>query len=294
MTTEDVKDFSFCDGGWVPDIPSVLKCHASLDICKKEKTGRVHPECVEGKLLLDQSYENFGSEFLLDEHAISSLGNDSIYACATFIELALKQHEQTPKRLSRQYSVANIPFLKNQSIGRGTLRATLTGFKTIGIPPKEIVEKDKRLFKQKNDRLFEYIEEAKQLEFGKIEEPNETMCHTLKKFLFNNVPILFGFAVPENLTLNLDEEYVDELHYTSPESRIIGGSAGVLCGFDDKRDCYRHRIGTRDQAGAFVFQSVWGNRWGYNGFGYIAYEDVEKGYAQDFWVCNQIKDLIGF
>jgi len=95
----------------------------------------------------------------------------------------------------------------------------------------------------------------------------------IKRMINRNYPIVFGFTV-FNKTINNQTGYIS---YPSRGSKIRGGHAVVIVGYDDNK-----RIGTT--TGAIKIRNSWGISWGENGYGWLPYRYITRGLANDFWM----------
>jgi len=87
-------------------------------------------------------------------------------------------------------------------------------------------------------------------------------------------PVVGGFICPVGL-------YSQETAKTGilefdPIKGFRGGHAVMFTGYDDKRKLLE-------------FQNSWGPDWGDQGYGYLPYAYVERGYADDFWTIRAVE-----
>ncbi|MBI5206396.1 MAG: hypothetical protein HY934_01245 [Candidatus Firestonebacteria bacterium] len=65
--------------------------------------------------------------------------------------------------------------------------------------------------------------------------------------------------------------------------KIEGGHAIVAVGYDDKMKIKNMDSKGIETTGALLIRNSWGTGWGDAGYGWLPYEYVLKGLAQDFW-----------
>jgi C1A family cysteine protease len=64
--------------------------------------------------------------------------------------------------------------------------------------------------------------------------------------------------------------------------RILGGHAVLAVGYDDRLKIANTSSGD-ETTGALLIRNSWGTGWGERGYGWLPYEYVLRGLAEDFW-----------
>ena len=90
--------------------------------------------------------------------------------------------------------------------------------------------------------------------------------------LASSLPVMFGFTVYESIKGATD----GKIPYPVRGESILGGHAVLAVGYDDN-------LTIGDMVGAFLIRNSWGESWGENGYGWLPYEYVLGGLAQDWW-----------
>lgn len=109
----------------------------------------------------------------------------------------------------------------------------------------------------------------------------EKVLADIKLCVNSKMPVIFGTLVWQGI------EYVNsqgDIPMPSQGEQPVGGHALMIVGYDDQRGC----LGTSSK-GAFLIRNSWGTNWGDRGYGYLPYEYLMKGYAQDFWILQSAK-----
>jgi hypothetical protein len=83
------------------------------------------------------------------------------------------------------------------------------------------------------------------------------MVEDMKQALIHQVPVVFGFPVPESFKRSLKGEVF--LYPPQPNDRILGGHAVVAVGYSDSKT-------------AFLCRNSWGREWGDDGNFWIHYD----------------------
>jgi len=108
---------------------------------------------------------------------------------------------------------------------------------------------------------------------------------------------MFGFSVYSSIE---QAEKTGLIPFPGPRERIEGGHAVVAVGYDDYmkienlEERGKRTTRTKDSrgagkeagmatTGAFLIRNSWGPGWGENGYGWLPYEYLMSGLAEDFW-----------
>jgi len=90
---------------------------------------------------------------------------------------------------------------------------------------------------------------------------------------------MFGFTVYGSIEMADDRGAIP---FPSESERILGGHAVCAVGYDDKMDVTNPSSRTATK-GALLIRNSWGASWGDGGYGWLPYEYVRRGLAEDFW-----------
>jgi C1A family cysteine protease len=90
---------------------------------------------------------------------------------------------------------------------------------------------------------------------------------------------MFGFTVYSSIE---QAAAAGRIPYPSAREKIEGGHAVVALGYDDKMTI-QNKAGGRPAEGALLIRNSWGSGWGEKGYGWLPYEYVLRGLAEDFW-----------
>ena len=76
-------------------------------------------------------------------------------------------------------------------------------------------------------------------------------------------------------------------------ARIVAGSnrqqlCYVAVGYDDKKRI-KNPLCDKQTKGALLIRNSWGVHWGYEGYGWLPYDCVLSGLAQDFWSLSSME-----
>jgi C1A family cysteine protease len=103
--------------------------------------------------------------------------------------------------------------------------------------------------------------------------PAEALVN-VKTYLAGKLPSMFGFTVYNSLYSDLGPK--GEIPFPTGKVKVVGGHAVIAVGYDDRKAIGPHK-------GALLIRNSWGTDWGDGGYGWLPYEYVLKGLANDFW-----------
>lgn len=68
--------------------------------------------------------------------------------------------------------------------------------------------------------------------------------------------------------------------------KVEGGHAVVAVGYDDNLEISNPGCDGSSTTGALLIRNSWGTAWGQDGYGWLPYQYVEAGLAEDWWVVK--------
>ena len=107
----------------------------------------------------------------------------------------------------------------------------------------------------------------------------ETVLHSLKTYLSKGFPVIFGFSVYNSIE---QAETDGRIPFPSPRERLEGGHAVMAVGYDDRLEI-TNKFSKEKTRGALLIRNSWGASWGDHGYGWIPYDYILRGLAEDFW-----------
>ena len=169
---------------------------------------------------------------------------------------------------------------------------------------------------------YSFAQSYKTLQYYRHDPPGAAagaVLDRVKTHLAAGHPSMFGFTVYSSIEMADDRGAIP---FPAPSERILGGHAVVAVGYDDRikissgggtkavakqlgaHNAAQRQIGTHtaktgqlgahaaavfvptkgaETTGALLIRNSWGTSWGDGGYGWLPYEYVLRGLAEDFW-----------
>jgi len=165
------------------------------------------------------------------------------------------------------------------------LRTTIGAMVIFGVPPEEYwpyTDAPKDFDQEPPAFCYSFAQSYKTLMYYRHDPASagpENVIGRLKSYLAAGHPAMFGFSVYSSIEQAAE---TGEIPFPSPRDRMEGGHAVVAVGYDDKKEI-RNAYTDKPTAGALLIRNSWGKDWGDSGYGWLPYEYVNRGLAEDFW-----------
>ncbi len=167
----------------------------------------------------------------------------------------------------------------------GFLRTTMGAMILFGVPPEEYwpYTDDEAAFDREPPAFcYAFAQNFQAIKYFRHDFPGVKPAEVLSKlktYLSKGHPAMFGFTVYNSIE---QAEKTGSIPFPSAKERIEGGHAIVAVGYDDKMKI-KNNFGKLETTGALLIRNSWGKVWGEQGYGWLPYEYVLKGLAEDFW-----------
>ena len=165
------------------------------------------------------------------------------------------------------------------------LRTTMGAMTLFGVPPEEYwpYTDDEAAFDREPPAFcYAFAQNFQAIKYFRHDPPGVKPAEVLSKlktYLSKGHPAMFGFTVYNSME---QAEKTGRIPFPSPKEKIEGGHAIVAVGYDDKMKI-KNNFGKAETTGALLIRNSWGKVWGEQGYGWLPYEYVLKGLAEDFW-----------
>ena len=151
-----------------------------------------------------------------------------------------------------------------------------------GVPPEEFWPYDvSRYDDEPAAFLYAFGLNYKTTQYYRLDPPGtsrEQVLARVKTNLAAGLPSMFGFTVFDSIR---QAETTGEIPFPRQTDRREGGHAIDAVGYDDNK-VITHAGGDSTK-GALLIRNSWGSGWGQNGYGWLPYDYILRGLAEDWW-----------
>lgn len=164
------------------------------------------------------------------------------------------------------------------------LRTTLGALVLFGVPPEEYWDYVPEKFdREPSSFCYAFAQNYQTIQYCRLDQPSlppaDILAH-IKSTLAGGVPVMFGFTVYASIDQAAQS---GRIPFPVAGEKVVGGHAVAAFGFDDAMRIKNMSAGSRETKGALLIRNSWGSAWGDGGYGWLPYEYVLSGLADDWW-----------
>jgi len=164
------------------------------------------------------------------------------------------------------------------------LRTTMGALTVFGVPPEEYWPYKVTGFdKEPPAFCYAFAQNYQAISFYRLDPPGATSAQILKQIRSNlaaGLPLMFGFTVYSSIS---QAASTGKIPYPMADEKVVGGHAVMAVGYDDSLKIKNAEPGGPETKGAVLLRNSWGTGWGSEGYGWLPYEYVLTGLAEDWW-----------
>ena len=165
------------------------------------------------------------------------------------------------------------------------LRSTMGALALFGVPPEEYWPYNIKGFDVEPPAFcYGFAQNYQAIKYYRLDPPGtspEALLNRIKSNLAAGLPSMFGFTV--YTSISQADGNAGKIPFPTAGEKIEGGHAIVAIGYDDKMKIKNTNPKGVETTGAFLIRNSWGAEWGDGGYGWLPYDYVKSGLAEDWW-----------
>ncbi len=165
------------------------------------------------------------------------------------------------------------------------LRSTMGALVLFGVPPEEYWPYIVADFDLEPPAFcYAFAQSYQAIKYYRLDPPGtspDVLLNRIKTNLSAGLPSMFGFTVYTSISQADGND--GRIPYPTPGENVEGGHAIVAVGYSDGMKIKNINKKGVETTGALLIRNSWGAGWGDGGYGWLPYDYVRNGLAEDWW-----------
>jgi C1A family cysteine protease len=266
--------------GWLPDWPDI-RDYTAEHACIAPLLARAHMRAPRKKLPAKADLREWCPP-IEDQGQLGSCTANAGVALVEYFERRASGKHVDASRLFLYKATRNLLKLKGDT--GAYLRTTMGALVLFGVPPEQFWPYEEKGFdKEPPAFCYAFAANYNAMSYFSLDPPGTKpaeLIERIKTYVAGGVPSMFGFTV----YTSIEQAGADgAIPFPGAKEKVAGGHAIVAVGYDDAKKIKNAERGSKQTVGAFLIRNSWGEGWGDAGYGWLPYDYVSAGLAEDWW-----------